>query len=187
MLGDALDQSASVLAAISGFGPDGFSGDQARNVRNWRIANKTTINPEIGRFDINSWYINNYLYHPIFVVIEQQGETWGFALKFTTSFDNCGTSQRSRRGRSRLGRHDERQLVYETSMALRPIRMERWRPAIRSSPFRPTPGMRSRSSGCSTRALASADNSSTPGAIRGSATTLRPRSISKDFSKTGST
>lgn len=73
-----------------GFGADAFSGDQARNVKNWRISNKTTINTEFGRLDINSWYINNYLYHPIFVVIEQQGETWGFAPRLTKTFDING-------------------------------------------------------------------------------------------------
>lgn len=74
----------------AGFGADGFGADQARNVKNWRISNKTTINTEWGRLDLAGWYINNYLYHPIFVVIEQQGDTWGFAPKFTTKFDLAG-------------------------------------------------------------------------------------------------
>lgn len=90
-LGDALSNPRQSLAPFpAGVGPDAFSGDQARNVRNFRIANKTTINTEFGRFDVNSWYINNYLYHPIFVVIQQQGETWGFAPRFTKTFDIAG-------------------------------------------------------------------------------------------------
>ena len=41
---------------------------------------------EFGRIDLNSWYIHNYLYHPIFVVIEQEGGTWGFAPRLTSNF-----------------------------------------------------------------------------------------------------
>jgi len=70
----------------AGFGPDGFGANQARNVKNWRISNKTTIQSEFGRIDLNSWYIHNYLYHPIFVVIEQEGGTWGFAPRLTSNF-----------------------------------------------------------------------------------------------------
>ncbi|CCJ06757.1 TonB-dependent receptor domain-containing protein [Methylocystis sp. SC2] len=69
-----------------GFGADGFGANQARNVKNWRISNKTTILSEIGRIDLNSWYTHNYLYHPIFVVIEQEGGTWGFTPRLTSNF-----------------------------------------------------------------------------------------------------
>jgi len=69
---------------------NGFGANQARNVKNWRISNKTTIDTEFGRIDLTGWYIGNYLYHPIFVVIEQQGSTWGFAPKFTGHFDVAG-------------------------------------------------------------------------------------------------
>ena len=69
-----------------GFGPDGFGANQARNVKNWRISNKTTILSEFGRIDLNSWYTHNYLYHPIFVVIEQEGGTWGFTPRLTSNF-----------------------------------------------------------------------------------------------------
>ncbi|HEY8260178.1 MAG TPA: TonB-dependent receptor, partial [Methylosinus sp.] len=83
----------STLAArpfVGGFGPDGFSGDQARNVMNQRVSNKTTIRTDIGRIEFDSWFIHNYLYHPIFVVIEQEGETWGFAPKLTSQFEIAG-------------------------------------------------------------------------------------------------
>ncbi|KAF0119576.1 MAG: TonB-dependent receptor, partial [Methylocystaceae bacterium] len=72
-----------------GVGPDGFGANQARNVKNWRISNKTTkttILSEFGRIDLNSWYTHNYLYHPIFVVIEQEGGTWGFTPRLTSNF-----------------------------------------------------------------------------------------------------
>lgn len=69
-----------------GFGPDGFGANQARNVKNWRISNKTTILSEFGRIDLNSWYTHNYLYHPIFVVIEQEGRTWGVTPRLTSNF-----------------------------------------------------------------------------------------------------
>jgi iron complex outermembrane receptor protein len=69
-----------------GFGPDGFGANQARNVKNWRISNKTTILSEFGRIDLNSWYTHNYLYHPIFVVIEQEGGTWGVTPRLTSNF-----------------------------------------------------------------------------------------------------
>jgi iron complex outermembrane receptor protein len=75
---------------VGGFGPDGFSGDQARNVMNQRVSNKTTIRTDIGRIEFDSWFIHNYLYHPIFVVIEQEGETWGFAPKLTSQFEIAG-------------------------------------------------------------------------------------------------
>ncbi|MBM3653603.1 MAG: TonB-dependent receptor, partial [Alphaproteobacteria bacterium] len=70
----------------AGVGPDGFGANQARNPKNCRVSNKTTIQSEIGRIDLNSWYIHNYLYHPIFVVIEQEGGTWGFTPRLTSNF-----------------------------------------------------------------------------------------------------
>ncbi|MBM3577404.1 MAG: TonB-dependent receptor [Alphaproteobacteria bacterium] len=69
-----------------GFGSDGFGANQARNVKNWRVSNKTTILSEFGRIDLNGWYTSNYLYHPIFVVIEQEGGTWGFTPRLTSNF-----------------------------------------------------------------------------------------------------
>lgn len=80
----------ATLPYIAGYGADGFGADQARNVRNQRISNKTTIETGIGRIDIDSWFVHNYLYHPIFVVIEQEGETWGFAPKLTSHFEIAG-------------------------------------------------------------------------------------------------
>ncbi|MBG0800609.1 TonB-dependent receptor [Methylocystis sp. H4A] len=80
------DPRLSLPPFPAGFGPDGFGANQARNVKNWRISNKTTILSEIGRIDLNSWYTHNYLYHPIFVVIEQEGGTWGVTPRLTSNF-----------------------------------------------------------------------------------------------------
>jgi iron complex outermembrane recepter protein len=80
----------SKLPFIPGVNLDGFSADQARNVTNQRIANKTTFETEIGRLDVSSWYIHNKLYHPIFVVIDQDGYTWGFTPRLTSNFDVIG-------------------------------------------------------------------------------------------------
>ncbi|WP_159732739.1 TonB-dependent receptor [Methylosinus sp. Ce-a6] len=80
----------ATLPYVAGFGADGFGADQQRNVRNQRISNKTTFETDVGRIDVDSWFIHNYLYHPIFVVIEQEGESWGFAPKLTTKFEIAG-------------------------------------------------------------------------------------------------
>jgi iron complex outermembrane receptor protein len=77
----------STLPYIPGVNLDGFGADQARNVTNQRIANKTTFETEIGRLDVSSWFIHNKLFHPIFVVIDQDGYTWGFTPRLTTRFD----------------------------------------------------------------------------------------------------
>jgi len=73
-----------------GIGSGGFGANQARDVKNQRVSNKTTIQTEIGRIDVDSWFIHNYLYHPIFVVIEQEGTTWGFSPKLNSKFEVAG-------------------------------------------------------------------------------------------------
>jgi iron complex outermembrane receptor protein len=72
------------------FGTNGFGANQGRDVQNFRISNKTTIQTGFGQIDVNAWYIHNYLYHPIFVVIQQDQESWGFTPRFTSSFDIAG-------------------------------------------------------------------------------------------------
>jgi iron complex outermembrane receptor protein len=72
---------------IPGVNMNGFGADQARNVTNQRIANKTTFETEIGRLDVSSWFIHNKLFHPIFVVIDQDGYTWGFTPRLTSKFN----------------------------------------------------------------------------------------------------
>ena len=71
-------------------GDFGFSGNQGRYQQNWRVANKTTYNTDIGQFDINSWYIGQYLYHPVFVIIQQNTANWGVTPRFTSNQDVLG-------------------------------------------------------------------------------------------------
>ena len=80
----------STTPFIAGYGTNGVGANQARYVKNERISNKTTIVTDFGRIELDSWYTHNYLYHPVFVIIEQNGGTWGFAPKLTKTFDVAG-------------------------------------------------------------------------------------------------
>lgn len=68
----------------------GFSGNQGRYQQNYRIANKTSIALGFGQLDVNSWYVGQYLYHPIFVVLQQNTDNWGVTPRFTSSHDLLG-------------------------------------------------------------------------------------------------
>ncbi|PJO20942.1 TonB-dependent receptor family protein [Burkholderia glumae] len=63
--------------------PGALSGDQARNSRTERIANRTTLELSGGELQFDTWAIHKSLYHPIFQVIDQDGWTYGFAPRFT--------------------------------------------------------------------------------------------------------
>ena len=65
-------------------------GDQARNVRLQRIANRTTVRIESGKVDFDTWAMHKTLVHPIFQVIDQDGWTYGFAPKYTGSLNLGG-------------------------------------------------------------------------------------------------
>lgn len=73
------------MASVSAVG-----GNQARNIFDERIANKTTVLTDWGRFDLDSWFIHNTLFHPIFLVLDQDGYTLGIAPRFTGKFDLGG-------------------------------------------------------------------------------------------------
>jgi len=73
---DALNNPRMASAAA-------LAGDQARNVRAERIANRTTFTGETGRFDVDTWFMHKNLYHPIFQVIDQDGFTYGIAPRYT--------------------------------------------------------------------------------------------------------
>jgi iron complex outermembrane receptor protein len=62
-----------------------LAGDQARNVRTQRLANRTTIRLEDGQIDLDTWFMHKNLYHPIFQVIDQDGYTYGFAPRYTAT------------------------------------------------------------------------------------------------------
>ena len=90
-LSDTLNNpQLSTTPFVAGYGTNGVGANQARYVKNERISNKTTIVTDFGRIELDSWYMHNYLYHPVFVIIEQNGGTWGFAPKLTKTFDVAG-------------------------------------------------------------------------------------------------
>ncbi len=62
--------------------PSALSGDQARNTRTERIANRTTVLLDAGELQFDSWAIHKSLYHPIFQALDQDGWTYGFAPRF---------------------------------------------------------------------------------------------------------
>ncbi|SAK75457.1 TonB-dependent receptor [Caballeronia glebae] len=70
--------------------PSALAGDQARDTRTERIANKTTVKLDVGQLDFVTWAIHKSLYHPIFQVIDQDGWTYGFAPRYTATFDVSG-------------------------------------------------------------------------------------------------
>lgn len=72
--------------------PSALSGDQARNTRTERLANRTTVQLESGRLDFDTWVIHKSLYHPIFQVLDQDGWTYGFAPRYTTTQNVGGMS-----------------------------------------------------------------------------------------------
>lgn len=77
-LNDALTNPTKASASA-------LAGDQARNTRTERLANRTTVMLEDGRLDFDTWVIHKSLYHPIFQVIDQDGWTYGFAPRYTTT------------------------------------------------------------------------------------------------------
>jgi iron complex outermembrane receptor protein len=68
----------------------GYAGNQSRNVFNQRLSNKTTLLTDFGRIDVDSWFIHNALNHPIYLVLDQEGVTWGVAPRLTSQFDLGG-------------------------------------------------------------------------------------------------
>ena len=50
-------------------------GNQARDVWVERIANRTTVRVPAGQIDLDTWFIHKRLYHPIFQVIDPDGDT----------------------------------------------------------------------------------------------------------------
>ncbi|WP_429256323.1 TonB-dependent receptor family protein [Paraburkholderia sp. GAS334] len=82
-LSDALNNPTKAAASA-------LSGDQARNTRTERIANRTTVKLDVGQLDIDTWAIHKSLYHPIFQVIDQDGWTYGIAPHYTATLDLGG-------------------------------------------------------------------------------------------------
>ncbi|SAK80698.1 TonB-dependent receptor [Caballeronia hypogeia] len=70
--------------------PSALAGDQARDTRTERIANRTTVKLDVGQLDFVTWAIHKSLYHPIFQVIDQDGWTYGFAPRYSATFNAGG-------------------------------------------------------------------------------------------------
>ncbi|TXI11744.1 MAG: TonB-dependent receptor [Rhizobium sp.] len=66
------------------------SGDQARDTRTERIANRTSFKLDNGQIDLDSWFIHKSLNHPIFQVLDEHGNTYGFAPRYSGHFDLFG-------------------------------------------------------------------------------------------------
>jgi len=89
-----------------------MAGDQARNVRAERIANRTTFSLDHGQFDIDSWFMHKNLYHPIFQVLDQDGVTYGIAPRYTGEFSIGGFRNQTIAGARFFGGNtDARQFV----------------------------------------------------------------------------
>jgi len=67
-----------------------IAGDQARNVRTQRLANRTTFRFDNGQLDLDTWFMHKNLYHPIFQVIDQDGYTYGFAPRYSVAGQIAG-------------------------------------------------------------------------------------------------
>ncbi|WP_299562439.1 TonB-dependent receptor [Enterovirga sp.] len=70
--------------------PAAVSGNQKRDVRTERLANRTSVELDTGRLDVDSWVIHKRLSHPIFQVLAQDGVTYGVSPHWTGTFDLAG-------------------------------------------------------------------------------------------------
>ena len=104
----------------------GFSGNQGRYQQNYRIANKTVIDLDFGQLDVSSWFVGQYLYHPIFVVLQQNTDNWGVTPRFTSTHQIMGHKNELIAGARFLGRKRNGQVVDEFQRPDdQPIRAER--------------------------------------------------------------
>jgi iron complex outermembrane recepter protein len=67
-----------------------LTGNQARNERVERVANRTTFSLDAGRLDLDTWVIHKTLIHPIFQVLDQDGATYGIAPRYTVPLAIAG-------------------------------------------------------------------------------------------------
>ncbi|MGH8506359.1 MAG: TonB-dependent receptor family protein [Stenotrophobium sp.] len=67
-----------------------LSGNQARDTRTQRLANRTSIKLDNGRIDFDTWFIHKRLNHPIFQVLDENGITYGFAPRYSGSLSLAG-------------------------------------------------------------------------------------------------
>jgi iron complex outermembrane receptor protein len=77
-------------ATMPGQGTYGFSGNQGRYQQNYRVANKTSWDLGWGQIDMNSWFVGQYMYHPVFVVIQDNSYNWGATPRLTSTHEIFG-------------------------------------------------------------------------------------------------
>lgn len=70
--------------------PAALAGDQARDTRTQRLANRTSFRLDSGKLDVDTWVIHKNLFHPIFQVIDQDGTTYGIAPRLTQNGSIAG-------------------------------------------------------------------------------------------------
>jgi len=70
--------------------PAALSGNQARNETVERVANRTSFALGNGQLDLDSWFIHKTLFHPIFQVIDQDGQSWGVSPHWAGRFEVGG-------------------------------------------------------------------------------------------------
>jgi len=63
-----------------------LTGDQARDTRTFRLANRTSFNLDHGKIDLDIWGIQKDLFHPIFQALDQSGWTYGIGPRYSGSF-----------------------------------------------------------------------------------------------------
>jgi len=82
-LSDALNHPERASASA-------LAGDQARNTRTERLANRTTVQLDSGELQFDTWAIHKTLDHPIFQALDQDGWTYGVAPRYLGHFDIDG-------------------------------------------------------------------------------------------------
>lgn len=82
-LSDALNFPTRASLAV-------ITGNQSRDVKTERLANRTSFELEVGKLNVDSWIIHKNLYHPIFQVIDQDGMTYGVSPHWSGTFDIGG-------------------------------------------------------------------------------------------------
>lgn len=88
------------------------SGNQARNTDSYRLANKTTARFGDYTLEAGAYFFNKRLFHPIFEVIDQDGDFYGAFSQLTGRFDLAGLHNVYTLGlRMDAGRNDARQFV----------------------------------------------------------------------------
>ncbi|NDE90018.1 MAG: TonB-dependent receptor [Alphaproteobacteria bacterium] len=82
-LANALNNPTKASAAA-------LAGDQKRDSRTQRIANRTSFKIGGGQLDVDTWAIHKSLFHPIFQVIDQDGWTYGIGSRYKDTFTLAG-------------------------------------------------------------------------------------------------